>query len=257
MLSHCLSYHPQDVGEATAGLDLEPIVSLHSREHAQRLIVILSEREIADVNKQLETLSHTLRALVESSKHKPAADGHHRQQRSSLDDGLPTPSHDSQTGIEGSFEGESSFSTQPRQASQAFEATVREPPHEAGDEAVSAAVSTLQTLLEERGFSQLPSPSSTPQAQETVHHPELAQLPSPPTHVVLKVLKVARSMATCPETIARADVLSSTTAEILQRVSRHRPCFLCRVLSEGLLSYRGILHRHLHHRQRGPLPTLP
>ncbi|KAI4244197.1 MAG: hypothetical protein L6R42_010530, partial [Xanthoria sp. 1 TBL-2021] len=90
-----------------------------------------------------------------------------------------------------SFEGDSSFMTHSKQATQAFKASLASTPQINVDDALSDAVANLQKALDSTD-AQPPSPSHS---QESAYDDEshgLSALPMPPSHVVLKLLKRAK-----------------------------------------------------------------
>ena len=158
-----------------------------ARQRAQRSS--RADQTIADLNKKIEQLSQHLQPAASSPASSPSVS-------------IKTPNtsstslHDQSSSFRGlpqrresapSFEGDSSFNTHSKQATQAFEASLASTPHIQADKALSGAIQNLQSVLNP------PKPGSPTQVRpddtQESDYKELAALPMPPSELVLRMLR--------------------------------------------------------------------
>ncbi|KAL8852068.1 MAG: hypothetical protein Q9221_002998 [Calogaya cf. arnoldii] len=103
----------------------------------------------------------------------------------------PTSRQSSNVDRDSSFEGDSSFMTHSKQATQAFKASLASTPQMNHDEALSDAVANLQKALNSSDVQLLSPPHSMESTKDDESH-VLSALPMPPNDLVVKLLKRAK-----------------------------------------------------------------
>ncbi|KAI4268298.1 MAG: hypothetical protein L6R38_007896 [Xanthoria sp. 2 TBL-2021] len=147
------------------------------------------EQTIADLQYKVEQLSKSLHPHSEGTNGTGTA-----ERASSGVAGPPnaSPSRQSSTADrDTSFEGDSSFMTHSKQATQAFKASLASTPQINVDDALSDAVANLQKALDSSDAQPLSPSHSTESTYDDESH-GLSALPMPPSDVVLKLLKRAK-----------------------------------------------------------------
>jgi hypothetical protein len=144
------------------------------------------------VSRKLEKISHTLQSFIDSASHGSAARIPSNPQ--AVED-RSTPRSYSKSDFGSPFEGDSSFNAYSKLATQAFESTLPANEQHAANEAVSTAFETLRRLMDQKDP---PEINPVLEVQNSADCVGLAELPMPSMELVLKILKLCRSMSHFP-----------------------------------------------------------
>ena len=167
-------YHQESTRKAIAGSD------------ANRY-----EQSIADLNHKIQKLTEALHTPSEDSHTSPVVENppcvnissHHE-----IISGRQTSLADKSN----SFEGDSSFAVHSQQATRAFEASLASTPQMQIDEALSGAMANLQKALDS-SRARASSPACSGEFVDDKKSQDLSSLPMPPSDLVLRMLKLAKS----------------------------------------------------------------
>ena len=179
--SSCKASHlPCRTTRATTGR--RPRIQTSSNRHEQTL---------AQLQTKVDQLSQSLKPRVESTN----AIGSAGRASSAATDAHSAPSRRQSPPVErdNAFEGDSSFMTHSKQATQAFKASLAATPQLNVDEALSDAVANLQQALES-SHTQPSTPSYSAESTNENESHGLPSLPLPPSSLVLKLLKRAKGI---------------------------------------------------------------
>ena len=158
------------------------------RERKQRVLISHKyENEFRDLNKKLENLSVTLQSFVDNAK---PGDPRSQTLHSQVVDVLAAVKHERDED-DGLFQGESSFPAQWKGVAQIYEDELNESPSTSDN---SGSMNTTNDFGRSPAKPLWSRDSPAPPNPDTLstNFPQLAQLPLPPTAVVLNALRIAK-----------------------------------------------------------------
>ena len=147
------------------------------------------EQTIADLNEKVERLSQHLGPSAQSPN-PPAFNTEILLTPSTSQHEIPNSPRESLRNNDRSsnFEGESSFFTHSKQATQAFQASLASTPYLQVDEALSGAVERLHSVLNHPAI-QVPAATQPTQSSHQSGSDAISALPMPPSDMVIRLLR--------------------------------------------------------------------